>query len=85
MQNDRLVQARGRQGWAARNSGVMAHSQAAESMGKEQGFPISIGVQLLGGLGKWPRTTANLCTAGAHVVRNGSLLTQHCVNSSSKT
>jgi hypothetical protein len=36
-------------GWAFRNSGVMVHGQSAESMGKDQSFPVSIEVQLLGG------------------------------------
>jgi hypothetical protein len=71
--------------WAMRNSGIMIHSQSAQSMGKQQDFPISIEVQLLGGLGKGPRPTANLCTPGTHVEMNGKLFTQHCVNSSSKT
>ena len=78
-------QSPGGPGWATRNSGIMFHSQSAQSMAKEQDFPISIEVQLLGGLGKGPRTTANLCTPGTHVEMNGRLLTQHCVNSSSKT
>jgi 3-keto-disaccharide hydrolase len=79
-------QAPGGPGWALRNSGVMIHSQSAKSMGKDQDFPISIEVQLLGGLsdGK-PRTTANLCTPGSNVVMNGKLFTPHCVNSKSKT
>jgi hypothetical protein len=40
---------------------------------------------LLGGLGKGPRTTANLCTPGTNVVRDGKLFTTHCLNSTSKT
>jgi hypothetical protein len=52
---------------------------------RDQDFPISIEVQLLGGLGKGPRTTANLCTPGTNVVYQGQLHTQHCTNSSSKT
>ncbi len=72
-------------GWATRNSGIMVHSQSAQSMGKNQDFPISIEVQLLGGLGKGPRTTANLCTPGTNVEMNGKLFTTHCVNSTSKT
>jgi hypothetical protein len=72
-------------GWATRNSGIMLHCQSPQSMGKNQDFPISIEVQLLGGLGKGPRTTANLCTPGTHVEMNGKLFTTHCVNSSSKT
>jgi 3-keto-disaccharide hydrolase len=71
--------------WATRNSGIMVHCQSPQSMGKGQDFPISIEVQLLGGLGKGPRTTANLCTPGTNVEMNGKLFTQHCVNSSSKT
>ncbi|MFZ9299856.1 MAG: 3-keto-disaccharide hydrolase [Chitinophagaceae bacterium] len=72
-------------GWAYRNSGIMVHGQTAESMGKDQDFPVSIEVQLLGGDGKNPRTTCNLCTPGTHVVREGKLFTQHCLNSTSKT
>lgn len=49
-------------GWARRNNGIMIHSQSARSMAREQDFPISIEVQLLGGLGDGPRSTANLCT-----------------------
>ena len=53
---------------------------------KDQDFPISIEVQLLGGLGDGkPRTTANLCTPGSNVVMNGQLHTAHCTNSTSKT
>ncbi|MGE0131216.1 MAG: DUF1080 domain-containing protein [Blastocatellales bacterium] len=72
-------------GWATRNSGIMLHCQSPQSMGRNQDFPISIEVQLLGGLGKGPRTTANLCTPGTNVEMNGKLFTPHCVNSSSKT
>jgi 3-keto-disaccharide hydrolase len=78
-------QATGGPNWAVRNSGAMLHSQSPESMGKDQDFPISIEVQFLGGLGSGERSTANLCTPGTHVVMNGNLVTQHCINSSSKT
>lgn len=72
-------------GWATKNSGIMLHCQDPKTMLKDQDFPISIEVQLLGGLGKGPRPTANLCTPGTHVVLNGQLHTQHCTNSTSKT
>jgi Domain of Unknown Function (DUF1080) len=72
-------------GWATRNSGIMLHCQDPKTMGKTQDFPISIEVQLLGGLGAGPRTTANLCTPGTNVEMNGKLFTPHCVNSTSKT
>lgn len=72
------------EGWAWRNSGIMVHGQPASTMGKDQDFPASIEVQLLGGNDK-TRTTCNLCTPGTNVVMNGKLITQHCVNSTSKT
>ncbi len=73
-------------GWAIRNNGLMLLSPPPSTMMKDQDFPISIEVQLLGGLsdGK-PRTTANLCTPGTNVVMKGQLWTPHCTNSTSKT
>ena len=78
-------QVKGGPGWAVRNSGIMVHSQPPTSMGKDQTFPISIEIQLLGGTGEGQRTTMNLCTPGTNVVFNGKLETKHCTNSSSKT
>jgi len=71
--------------WALRNSGVMIHTQSPESMDKDQGFPIGLEIQFLGGDGENERSTANLCTPGTLVVMDGSIMTEHCVNSSSKT
>jgi Domain of Unknown Function (DUF1080) len=71
--------------WNVRNSGVMIHSQSAQSMGLKQDFPISLEVQVLGGLGKGPRPTANLCTPGTQVFMDGKLNTAHCIDSQSKT
>jgi len=71
--------------WAVRNNGLMLHSPAPRTMLKDQNFPVSLEVQLLGGQGTGPRTTANLCTPGTHVVFNGKLHTQHCTNSTSQT
>jgi hypothetical protein len=78
-------QAPGGPDWAFRNSGIMIHSQSAQSMRKDQDFPICIEVQLLGGRGTGERPTGNLCTPGTHVVMDGKLVTDHCVQSSSKT
>ena len=72
-------------GWATRNSGIMIHCQTPESRGKDQDFPISIEVQLLGGLGKGPRTTCNVCTPGTNIVYENKLDKRHCINSTSKT
>jgi hypothetical protein len=79
-------QVAGGPGWARRNNGLMLHSPHPKTMLKDQDFPISIEVQLLGGFGDGkPRTTANLCTPGSNVVLNGKLHTAHCTNSTSKT
>lgn len=72
-------------GWAFRNSGIMIHSPPGETMLIDQDFPISIEVQLLGGNGVDERTNANLCTPGTNVVMSGELVTNHCINSTSKT
>ncbi|MBC8128465.1 MAG: DUF1080 domain-containing protein, partial [Gloeobacteraceae cyanobacterium ES-bin-144] len=78
-------QTKGGPGWAFRNSGVMIHSEAPESMELNQDFPVAIEVQLLGGTGKGERTTANLCTPGTNVEIDGKLDTRHSINSKSKT
>ena len=73
-------------GWAIRNNGLMLHCQDPKTILRDQDFPISIEVQLLGGQGNGrPRTTANLCTPGTNVVMDGKLETRHCINSRSKT
>ena len=78
-------QCKGGPGWATRNSGVMFHCQDPKTMRKDQDFPVSVEFQLLGGLGKGNRTTANMCSPGTNVVMNGKLFTTHCTNSKSKT
>ena len=72
-------------GWAFRNNGIMIHGQSAKSMGKNQNFPASIEVQLLGGKGTGKRPTGNLCTPGTNVVMDGKLIRRHVINSKSKT
>ncbi len=71
--------------WGRRNSGVMIHCQAPETMRKDQDFPVSIEVQFLGADGDEVRPTGNLCTPGTNVVMNGKLHTEHCTNSTSKS
>ena len=78
-------QVKGAPSWALRNSGIMFHSQSPQSMRKDQDFPVSIEFQFLGGNGKDPRVTGSMCSPGTNVVMNGKLVTQHCVNSKSKT
>ncbi len=71
--------------WAYRNSGIMVHGQPAETMLRDQNFPVSLEVQLLGGDGVDARSTANLCTPGTHVHMEGELVTEECIRSTSRT
>ncbi len=72
-------------GWAIRNSGAMIHCQPVETMRKDQEFPVSVEVQVLGGNGKDKRPTCNMCSPGTHVVIDGKLIKTHCVDSKSPT
>lgn len=78
-------QANGGEGWALRNSGIMIHGQDPKTMGKNQDFPNSIEVQLLGGTGEGKRPTCNVCTPGTQYVQHGKVIKTHCVESSSPT
>ncbi len=71
--------------WAYRNSGIMFHCQAPETIDKDQSFPVCIEAQILGGNGVDERTTGNVCTPGSHIVMEDTLITDHCINSNSKT
>ena len=71
--------------WAFRNSGIMIHCQSPESMARDQGFPVCVEVQLLGGNGRDERPTGNVCTPGTHIVMDGELVTRHCTSSRSQT
>lgn len=65
--------------YAKLNSGVMFHSQAPETILKEQNWPISVEAQFLAG----GRPTMNVCTPGTEIHRNGEMVKAHCTNSSS--
>jgi hypothetical protein len=78
-------QCAGGPGWATRNSGMMLHGEDPQEITLDQDFPTSIEYQLLGGNGKDVRTTANLCTPGTNVFKDGKLFQPHCTSSTSKT
>ncbi len=62
------------------NSGVMFHSQSAESMGVDQEFPVSIEAQFLAcdDMATCDRTTMNIASPGTHVIlSDGSIRTAH--------
>jgi hypothetical protein len=71
--------------WAYKNTGILIHGQSPESMDKNQNFPVSIEVQLLGGDAVGERSTGNVCTPGTNIMINNKLILDHCTNSSSKT
>ncbi|WP_266366843.1 3-keto-disaccharide hydrolase [Tellurirhabdus rosea] len=71
--------------WNVRNSGIMMHSQSARSLTMEQHFPVSLEMQLLGGLGRGVRHTGNLCSPGTIVDIDGKFRAAHCIDSDSKT
>ena len=73
-------QVKGGPGYAKLNSGVMFHSQAPETILKEQDWPISVEAQFLAG----NRTTMNVCTPGTEIYMNGEMVKAHCTNSSSR-
>lgn len=78
-------QCSGAPAWGYKNSGILIHGQTPESMNKDQDFPVSIEVQLLGGDSTGERPTGNVCTPGTNIVINNQLILEHCTNSSSKT
>ncbi len=71
--------------WNVRNSGVMLHSQSAASNEMGQDFPVSVELQLLGGLGTGERTTGNVCTPGTAVMMGDTINFNHCINAASET
>lgn len=81
-----LPQAKDGPGWANYNNGIMLHGQTPETMELDQPFPVSVEYQLLSRVKKGSkRATANLCTPGTNVERDGKLYTPHVLNSKSKT
>jgi hypothetical protein len=72
--------------WTALNSGVMFHSQAPETILKEQDWPISVEMQFLAGEpGGEARPTGNMCSPGTDIFFKGTKYDGHCLSSSSKT
>lgn len=68
--------------WQASNSGVMIDAQAPTTMARDQQFPVSLEVQLLGSPRPTPEPTGNLCTPGTTVVFAGKRDLRHCILSS---
>jgi hypothetical protein len=62
----------------------MLHSQSAKSVNKNQTFPVSLEMQLLGSDEKVQHHTGNLCSPGTQVSRQGKKVESHCIDSDSK-
>lgn len=73
-------QIQGGPSYARLNSGVMVHSQAPETILKDQDWPISVEAQFLAG----NRTTMNVCTPGTEIFMKGEMVKAHCTNSTSR-
>jgi len=71
--------------WADRNSGVMLHSQSAQSVNLNQNFPVSLEFQFLCGNGKDTVPTGSVCTPGTFITYKGKPFLDHIKNSNSKT
>jgi hypothetical protein len=72
--------------YAYRNSGVMFHSQAPETILKGQDWPITVEFQLLAREKEnEARPTGNMCSPGTEVFYQGEMDPRHCINSSSDT
>ncbi|HYD25889.1 MAG TPA: DUF1080 domain-containing protein [Croceibacterium sp.] len=73
----------GIESWQASNSGLMFHAQAPATMRRDQPFPVSLELQLLGVPRPAREPTGNLCTPGTTVAVDGRRDPRHCVLSSS--
>jgi hypothetical protein len=77
-------QMKGGPNYARLNSGVMIHSQAPETILKNQDWPISVEAQFLANAAGDQRRTMNVCTPGTEIHINGEMARSHCTNSTSK-
>jgi hypothetical protein len=64
--------------WAFKNSGLQLHSQAPETMRKEQEWPVSVEFDIVGGRMVGSRPTGDVCRNGTNVSVNGVPLQDQC-------
>jgi len=58
--------------WAYKNSGLQLHSQAPETMRKEQQFPVSVEFDIVGGRFIGSKPTGDVCQNATHVLIDGA-------------
>jgi hypothetical protein len=68
----------GAPGWAYKNSGIQLHSQAPQTMRKEQQFPVSVEFDLVGGKSFGSHPTGDVCHYGTNVTIDGVPLKEQC-------
>src|SRR5262249_38338547 len=64
--------------WTYKNSGIQLHSQAPQSMRKEQQFPVSVEFDLVGGWIMGSRPTGDVCHYGTRILLGGAPLKVLC-------
>lgn len=64
--------------WAYKNSGIQLHSQAPETMRKEQQFPVSVEFDIVGGRFLGSQPTGDVCQNGTHVLVGGAAVKGLC-------
>jgi hypothetical protein len=64
--------------WGYRDSGVQYHSQAPNSLGLKQPFPVCLEYNLHGGNGKDERPVGEICASGTTVEINGQKNSSLC-------
>jgi hypothetical protein len=64
--------------WAYKNSGLQLHSQAPETMRKDQQFPVSVEFDIVGGHMFGSAPTGDVCQNGTHVMINGDRVNGLC-------
>lgn len=58
--------------WAYKNSGLQLHSQAPDTMRKDQQFPVSVEFDIVGGRFMGSQPTGDVCQNGTHVLIGGA-------------
>jgi hypothetical protein len=70
--------ASGAPSWAYENSGIQLHSQAPESMGRAQEFPVCVEFDIVGARLFGTHPTGDVCETGTRVKIGGTVLLDKC-------
>jgi hypothetical protein len=68
----------GAPGWAYKNSGIQLHSQAPQTLRKDQQFPVSVEFDLVGGRSFGSHPTGDVCHYGTNISVAGARLNEQC-------